>query len=125
MEAMIERYKNFWLNGLTFDGRTSRQNFWLTVLCNVVVSFGVSILAGLLNSLTHSSIGIMLSGLYIFAVLVPGIALGVRRLHDIGRPGVHYLFGLIPLVGPIILIVFFAMADDKADNDYGTVNDRI
>ncbi|MBK5239505.1 MAG: DUF805 domain-containing protein [Actinomycetales bacterium] len=53
------------------------------------------------------------------ALLVPSLAVGVRRLHDIGRSGWYLLFALIPLVGIIILIVWWARAGDPVGNTYG------
>ena len=54
------------------------------------------------------------------AILVPSLAVGVRRLHDIGRSGWYLLFAFIPLVGIIILIVWFARVGDPSDNAFGT-----
>ena len=61
----------------------------------------------------------MLAVLYSLAALIPGIALGVRRLHDIGRSGLYYLFALIPIVGAILLIVWFATDTEPGNNSYG------
>jgi uncharacterized membrane protein YhaH (DUF805 family) len=57
--------------------------------------------------------------LYALAVLVPGIAAGVRRLHDTGKAGVYILVGLIPCVGLILLIVWTVQAGTPGDNQYG------
>lgn len=65
--------------------------------------------------------GSVLEGLYYLAVLVPGIAVGVRRLHDIGKSGWSILIGLIPIVGPIILIVWFVQKGNPEANEYGEV----
>ena len=62
-----------------------------------------------------------LSMLYILAVLVPGIAVGVRRLHDIGKSGWNLLIALVPFVGAIILIIWVAKEGDAEENSYGAV----
>jgi uncharacterized membrane protein YhaH (DUF805 family) len=66
----------------------------------------------------------ILSGIYSFAVLIPTIAVGVRRLHDTNRSGWRMLFALIPLVGPIVLIVFLASDSKPDENQYG-VNPKL
>lgn len=60
-----------------------------------------------------------IASLYSLATLVPGLAVAWRRLHDIGKSGGYWFFILIPLVGPIILLVWLAKADDVGDNAYG------
>jgi uncharacterized membrane protein YhaH (DUF805 family) len=59
------------------------------------------------------------SGLYSLAVLIPALAVAVRRLHDTGRSGWWLLIGLIPLVGPIVLLVFYLLDSDREPNAYG------
>jgi uncharacterized membrane protein YhaH (DUF805 family) len=57
--------------------------------------------------------------LYTLAVLLPSLAVGARRLHDIGRSGWWQLIGIIPLVGAVVLIVFFATEGERQPNAYG------
>lgn len=57
--------------------------------------------------------------LYSLAVLLPGLAVAVRRLHDIGKSGLFYLFVFIPLVGAIILLVWFCKDSEPGANAYG------
>ena len=57
--------------------------------------------------------------LYDVAGLIPTIALGVRRLHDIGKSGLWYLLILVPLVGPVILLIWFCRLGDYGENAYG------
>ena len=73
----------------------------------------LSILGGI------SSIFFVLYLGYALAALLPSIAIAIRRLHDTGKSGWMILVGLIPLVGPIILIVFYVQASD-GPNEYGT-----
>ena len=81
-----------------FKGRARRKEYWMFVLFNVIVSMVLTILGGLIKC---SWIG----SLYSLAVLVPSLAVSVRRLHDTGRSGWWILISLIPVVGAIWLIV--------------------
>jgi uncharacterized membrane protein YhaH (DUF805 family) len=85
-----------------FNGRAARPEFWWFVLAQVVVSF-------ILNRV-HPVLGMLFS----LAVLVPSLAVGSRRLHDLGKSGWLQLLGLIPLVGWIILIYWAAQPGDSA-----------
>ena len=61
----------------------------------------------------------VLSIVVALALFLPGIAVGVRRLHDTGRSGWWMLIPLIPLIGSIVLLVFFVFRGDESDNEYG------
>ena len=61
----------------------------------------------------------LLTTLYSLAILIPSIAVGVRRLHDTGRSGWWLLIGLIPVLGSIVLIVFFVLDSEPGENAYG------
>ncbi|NGY05235.1 DUF805 domain-containing protein [Solimonas terrae] len=95
-----------------FDGRAHREEFWTFALVSLLITFGLSIVGGI----AHLRI---LSTLYNLAVLVPSLALGARRLHDTGKSGWLQLIGLIPLIGWIVLIVFFAQPGQSGRNAYG------
>ncbi|WP_137991322.1 DUF805 domain-containing protein [Streptomyces vilmorinianum] len=95
-----------------FNGRARRKEFWMFTLFSVIVSIVLSII--------DSALGIqLLSLIYTLAVLIPTLAVSVRRLHDTGRSGWWILIGLIPLVGAIILIVFYATEGNQTDNAHG------
>jgi len=99
-----------------FDGRARRKEFWMFVLFEVIISF----VLGILSSIPFLGVLFWIV-LIIFSlgVIVPGIALGIRRLRDTNRSGFFILLGLIPLVGAIILIVFAAQEGTAGDNQYG------
>ena len=61
----------------------------------------------------------LFSGLYGFAMFVPAISVTARRLHDIGRSGWWILFGLIPLIGTIVLLVFMVLGSQEGENRFG------
>jgi uncharacterized membrane protein YhaH (DUF805 family) len=104
--AVLKKYADF-------SGRARRREYWMFVLVNLVIS---CVLAGLAYV---SSAFNVLSWIYTVAVLVPSFAVGTRRLHDTGRSGWWWLIGLIPLIGAIILIVFFCQDSEPGDNKYG------
>ena len=102
-----------------FTGRARRKEYWMYTLFNVII---VALLAGIDYLLGWFSIEYrigVLSGIYSLAVLLPGIAVCVRRLHDIGKSGWNYLLGLIPIVGPIILLVYYCTEGDRFENAWG------
>jgi uncharacterized membrane protein YhaH (DUF805 family) len=95
-----------------FDGRARRKEYWMFALINMIIS--------IVLTFGGRSIGAeWIGSLYSLAVLVPGIAVAVRRLHDIGKSGWWLLIALIPLVGAIWLIVLLATDGTKEDNEYG------
>lgn len=112
MDQFITAYKNAFSRYVDFSGRTSVGGFWRFVAVNFVVALVLALLTNI------SSIFIALYVLYVVAVVLPGIAIAVRRLHDTGKSGWYILLGLIPLVGAIILIVFYVQPSD-GPNEYG------
>ena len=103
-------------NYANFEGRASFNEYWLYVVDNIIISIIFSILMQI-----SYTFGYVLYGLYSLAVLIPGLALSVRRLHDIGKSGWSILIGLIPIVGLIILIVWFIQKGNPVANEYGEV----
>jgi uncharacterized membrane protein YhaH (DUF805 family) len=117
MEVFMEWYIGVLKKYAVFSGRARRKEFWMFVLFNFL--FGI--VFGILSNISGiGSIFKGLSGIYSLAVLVPSIAVLVRRLHDTGKSGLLALLGLIPLVGWIILIVFAAKEGASGNNEYGS-----
>ncbi|MEU4193881.1 DUF805 domain-containing protein [Kribbella sp. NPDC026611] len=103
-----------------FAGRARRKEYWMFVLFSAIVSIILSIIdriAGLDYGPNNSS-GV-LSTIYSLAVLIPSLAVGVRRMHDTNRSGWWILINLIPCVGWIVWIVFAAQEGGAGDNQYG------
>ncbi len=105
-EVVLKKYAEF-------SGRAGKAEFWYFVLGNFVVSF---VLALIFNKFAA-----WITYLYSLAVLVPGIAVSVRRLHDIGKSGWNLLWGLVPFVGIILLIIWYVKDGQPEANDYGEV----
>lgn len=98
----------------TFEGRAGRAEFWVFILFNSVISFVTYVTA----LVSDSNIVLMLYYLYALAVLLPSVAVAVRRLHDTGKSGWYYLLVLVPF-GAIVLIVFWAQEGQLGQNAYG------
>jgi uncharacterized membrane protein YhaH (DUF805 family) len=102
-----------------FTGRARRSEYWFFFLFTVLAGIVGGILDGIfrLRGGPYGSTG-PIQGLIQLALLLPSLAVGARRLHDTGRSGWWLLIGLIPIVGWIILLVFFVQ-DSQQDNQYG------
>ena len=103
-----------------FTGRARRKEYWMFILFHII-AFVVAILI-------DSTLGLSFSPeipygwvyvLYALATIVPGLAVAVRRLHDIGKSGWWYFIGLIPLIGSIWLIVLFCTDSESGENKWG------
>lgn len=100
-----------------FSGRARRKEYWMFTLFNCIFAMLLKLIDGWIG-LTDSGIGI-LGMIYAIAVFIPGLAVCVRRLHDIGKSGWNYLWGLIPIVGAIILIVWYCKEGEYDTNAWG------
>lgn len=99
-------------NYVNFEGRATRAEFWWFFLFNFLVGLILSFLG---------KPGTILSSIWSLAILLPQLGLAVRRLHDIGKSGWYLLFALIPVIGWILLIIWYAKEGDPNDNQYGPV----
>ncbi|MEU9131470.1 DUF805 domain-containing protein [Kitasatospora sp. NPDC048540] len=99
-------------NYVGFSGRARRQEFWMFALVNIIISIVLAVIDNVAGTAVLGSI-------YALAVLLPSIAVGIRRLHDTNRSGWWVLISLIPFIGSIILIVFLATEGQPNDNQYG------
>ena len=96
-----------------FEGRTSRETYWHVFLINFIIC---AILSALIKVPVIGIIAGIVDGVYGIATLIPGIALTVRRLNDIGKSWPYIFFSLIPCVGWIIMLVF--MLQPSAGDNY-------
>ena len=97
-----------------FTGRSGRAEFWWYFLATIIVS----LIAQTLDGMIFGQPGI-LTGVVALGLLIPGLAVQFRRLHDTDRSAWWLLIGLIPLVGAIVLIVFYASAGTPGPNNFG------
>lgn len=111
MDGIIACYKDMWVNWNNFSGRTRRSGYWYVILANFLISLALSIIVFAVDAFGA------LPNFYQLVVLIPSIALGVRRLHDTGRSGWWYLL-VLTVIGSIVLLVWFCQ-DSAPDNKYG------
>lgn len=102
-----------------FQGRAQRKEYWMFTLFNFLAMVLLGAVGALLGGGGEGGLGDVLQGLYGLGVLVPGIAVTVRRLHDIGKSGWWGLVALIPLIGSLILIYFAVKDSQPESNEYG------
>lgn len=100
-----EAIKLFFTNYANFSGRSTASEYWWAYLFNMIVSAVVSAIP---------IVGVIVA----LALFIPGLSLTVRRLHDTGKSGSYIFMSLIPLAGPIILIIQLCAGSD-ADNQWG------
>ena len=96
-----------------FNGRARRTEYWMFCLINFIIGFVLGFVEGIIGT------GSVLLIIYSLAVMIPSIAVSIRRLHDTNRSGWWLLITLIPFIGGIILIIFTAQDSQAGDNQFG------
>ncbi|MGZ8191253.1 MAG: DUF805 domain-containing protein [Methylococcaceae bacterium] len=114
---------NWYLEALNkyavFDGRARRKEYWFFMLFNFLISMAVGIFDRLMGSFDpHSGAGFF-GLIYMLGIMIPGLAVSVRRLHDSGRSGWWLLLSLVPVLGGIVLLYFMVLDSDEGINKYG------
>ncbi|HIP18667.1 MAG TPA: DUF805 domain-containing protein [Sulfurovum sp.] len=118
----IETIKNRYAK---FDGRASRSEYWFYTLFYLIIAIAVGMVdTAVVNPMLgiapeQAAQGGILQFILALALLVPSIAIGVRRLHDTGKSGWWLLIGLIPIVGALVLIFFYVTDSQAGSNMYG------
>ncbi|MFA5750892.1 MAG: DUF805 domain-containing protein [Candidatus Paceibacterota bacterium] len=115
MHYYIEALKKYFV----LKGRASLPEFWYFALFNFIIGLFLYILGKLIFKTNIN----LIYYIYCLAVLLPSIAINIRRLHDIGKSGWTLLFQLLPIIGPIIIIVLNLMESEPGDNKYGPGKD--
>lgn len=118
--GMKEALRSVFNNYFNFDGRARRSEYWFFLLFNVLVNLAFVALLSIPRE--NSALFRLLSGLaslYSLAVFVPGLAVCWRRLHDIGKSGANWFWAFAPIVGPILLLVWFCREGDPGENAFG------
>ncbi len=108
-EAIQSGFRNY----VTFSGRASRSEYWYWVLFSILASIGGEILDAITGGAGLINLAVAL-GLFL-----PALSVAVRRLHDVDRSGWWYLIILIPLIGLIVLIVWFVTRGTSGANRFG------
>ena len=123
----MKYYLNALKNYTVFTGRATRQDYWMFVLFNVIFAIAAMIIDRILGTtFTFSSYNGPVSFpygyvycLYALFAFLPGLAIAVRRLHDVGKSGWFILIALIPFIGWIWILVLFCTAGTPGENEYG------
>jgi len=118
MNWYLEVLKNY----AGFSGRASRSEYWFFTLVNTIIMVVLQVLTNIMVGV-NSNIGAGLFGIisliYALAVLLPSLAVCVRRLHDTSRSGWWLLIGLVPVIGFIVLLVFLVSDSIPQKNQFG------
>ena len=117
-----------------FSGRSRRKEYWMFFLFNWLLGFAVGFLAFLLYAMGLSETAMMailtpvlaLYAIAAIAFVIPGLAVTIRRLHDTDRSGWAILWGLVPIIGAFMLLVFYVTEGTRGPNRFGPdpVDDR-
>ena len=107
-----------------FSGRATRTEFWLFFLFQFLVLFSIWGLAILLSVIFHAApvftfCALILHAVFEIAMLIPNIAVDVRRFHDQGHSGAMVLLVFIPYVGGLVFLIFMLLPSQPYDNQYG------
>jgi uncharacterized membrane protein YhaH (DUF805 family) len=122
----------------TFSGRARRSELWWWVLFVIIVSavlavidtllgwrFGSTTVTTTVNGVTTNSpgpkAGGVLESIWALVILLPGISVAVRRLHDTGKSGWWWWLNIICCIGGLILLIFYVQKSDPIENKYGPV----
>lgn len=100
-----------------FEGRSQRKEYWIFWLSNFIIGFVLRVIELSADSDPSSEFG-LLTGIFFLIIIVPSIAVAIRRLHDTGRSGWWLLLSFIPLIG-LIPFVFFMLDSQSGTNEYG------
>ena len=102
-----------------FNGRSRRREYWVFSLCNLMVFVVFVVIQGLRLGMAAELAMAVSETRFFLAVLIPALAVAVRRLHDTGRSGWWLLIGFVPIVGLVVLIVFLVLDSQTGENQYG------
>ena len=128
MMGFIDSVKSVLMNNYAnFNGRASRSEYWWFGLATFIAAFCFGFVEGVILVVMSVPLDSILwtlspiSTLFQLAIFIPSLAVGVRRLHDLGKSGWYWLLVLIPCVGIILMIVWMVTDGEPHDNMYGPV----
>ena len=107
----MNEYLDMWKHYADFSGKTTVKGYWMAVLINFIIALAINLLA------TKISVFAFISSIYALAVLIPGLAICIRRLRDGGKHWANIFWSFLPVVGFIVLIVKLC-APSQAQADY-------
>ncbi len=101
-----------------FSGRSQRAEYWYFALGNLIVGFILGFIDGIMGANAQGGVGV-LTMIYFLGILIPSLAVSVRRLHDTGRTGWWVFVAIIPILGPLLLLYFYVLDGEPGANAYG------
>lgn len=114
----MEMYIKCWKHCADFNSRASRSEYWHFFVTNLVLTLVLSVVAYIF--MYEYEFLSKLAMCYSFASLVPGVAVCIRRLHDVGRSGVLFLLICIPVLGLLFLFLLMSMKGNDKSNEWGS-----
>ncbi len=116
MEYFLHSLRNY----AVFSGRARRKEYWMFILFQLIFAIVAMVADGLLGTTWEGGGGGgVVYTVYSLALIIPGLAVSVRRLHDVGKSGWFSFIALIPLVGIIWLLVLYCTEGTPGENEYG------
>ncbi|MEW4466257.1 DUF805 domain-containing protein [Parasphingorhabdus sp. JC815] len=124
MEWMVMPLKRY----ADFSGRSRRKEYWMFVLLQIIIVVGITIIGGVLGGFSSDVSGGMpfggglmmgLFGLYFLAIIIPSIAVQVRRFHDQDKSGWFVLLNFVPYIGGLIVFIFMCLDGTRGKNRFG------
>lgn len=111
-------------NYASFSGRARRSEYWYFALFNMIFAIVAMVIDNVLGTTLNMGYGVSLPYgyiyiLYVLAVFIPGLAVAVRRLHDVGKSGWMFFIVIIPIIGPIWLLVLLFTDSQHGVNKWG------
>lgn len=115
MKWYIHCIKNY----VNFSGRARRKEYWMFLLFNILIVFALTLISEIVSEMFGSDTSRSIIGIYILFIIIPHLAVVVRRLHDINKSGFYWFVRLIPIVGPIWLLILLVEDSWHGNNKYG------
>ena len=118
----MDSYIKMWKNYFNFQDRTTRKDYWMSVLINFLISLVLGFFSGLFTNfpiIGKLNIMDLISYIYFILILIPGLAQSVRRMHDVNKSGWYLLMDIIPIIGWILVLVAMCSPSVTEDNKYG------
>ena len=113
--SFFEAVKSVFTQYVGFSGRARRSEYWWYTLFLFIVGFILGLIIGITGNQNMNYLILVFE----LAVFLPTLSVSVRRLHDTGKSGWWVLLSLIPVIGSIILIIFYVMDSEPGSNQYG------
>ncbi|MBN7810295.1 DUF805 domain-containing protein [Algoriphagus sp. H41] len=115
----MDWYLKVWQQYADFDGRARRKEYWMFHLFHVLALIAAVLLDNLLDMAFFDGFFGPIYLVYVLASVIPSLAVTVRRLHDVDKSGGMIFISMIPIVGPIWLLVLQCTKGDQGRNRYG------